>query len=295
MSVIPGDPASVGGNSVFVIPVGPQCRAEFVADTMESIQQFAPKARVILVDDSRRGLGAQLAGRYHVTVREARAPGVFGGLYLNLSEGFKEALAQPFRILVRLDTDALIAGSDFESKALALFDSDPHLGSLGSFRVSFSGVKVRNQRWARLRIITYFALKAWRKPRAGQTVVSLLRRARKHGYKFGESIMGGAAVYRYEAVAALDEAGLLGRAELAEIGVHEDHFFGLCLFATGFTLGEFGNKFDNLPMGVSWRGLPADPKELLALGKSIIHSTKGFHGTDEGAIRREFQVARQQK
>lgn len=107
--------------------------------------------------------------------------------------------------------------------------------------------------------------------------------------------MGGAAVYRYEAVVALNEAGLLGRAELAEIGVHEDHIFGLCLFATGFTLGEFGNKFDDLPMGVKWRGLPADPKELLALGKSIIHSTKGFQGTDESAIRREFQLARQRK
>jgi hypothetical protein len=108
--------------------VGPHCRAEFVADTIESIQHFAPKARVILVDDSRRGLGVQLAERYQLSVREARAPGVFGGLYLNLSEGFKEALTQPFRILVRLDTDALIAGSDFESKALALFDSDSSLG-----------------------------------------------------------------------------------------------------------------------------------------------------------------------
>ena len=89
MSVIPEDRANVGGNSVFVIPVGPYCRAEFVADTIESVQHFAPKARVILVDDSRSGLGVQLAERYQLTVRAARAPGVFGGLYLNLSEGFK--------------------------------------------------------------------------------------------------------------------------------------------------------------------------------------------------------------
>src|ERR1039458_1362099 len=188
MSVIPEDRANVGGNSVFVIPVGPYCRAEFVADTIESVQHFAPKARVILVDDSRSGLGVQLAERYQLTVRAARAPGVFGGLYLNLSEGFKEALTQPFRILVRLDTDALIAGSDFESKAVALFDSDSHLGSLGSFRIGFSGVGDRNQRWARRRIITYLARQAWRKPRATRTVISLLRRARKQGYKLGESI-----------------------------------------------------------------------------------------------------------
>jgi hypothetical protein len=123
----------------------------------------------------------------------------------------------------------------------------------------------------------------------------LLRRAHKQGYKLGESIMGGAAVYRYEAVEALEKANLLGRTELAEIGVHEDHIFGLCLFATGFRLGEFGNRFDDLPMGVKWQGLPADPNELLALGKSIIHSTKAFEGTDESEIRRRFQLARQQK
>jgi hypothetical protein len=285
----------VGADSVFVIPVGPFCRSEYVADTIESIQHFAPSARVILVDDSRRGLGDELALRYDLTVRAARAPGVFGGLYLNLSEGFREALTQPFRILVRLDTDALIAGSDFESKAISLFDSDPHLGSLGSFHIAYSGVGVRNVRWAKRRFIAYFVLRAWRKPRSARTVLSLIRRAHKQGYKLGESIMGGAAVYRFEAVEALGEANLLGRSELAQIGLHEDHIFGLCLFATGFTLGEFGNRLDDLPMGVKWKGLPADPNELLALGKSIIHSTKGFEGTDEGEIRRQFQMARQSK
>jgi hypothetical protein len=293
MSIVPDDRANVGRDSVFVIPVGPYCRAEFVADTIESIQHFAPKARVILVDDSRSGLGAQLAERYQLTVRAARAPGVFGGLYLNLSEGFKEALTQPFRILVRLDTDALIAGSDFESKAVALFDADPRLGSLGSFRVNFSGVGVRNQRWARRRIITYLALRGWIRQRGAPMVISLLREAHENGYKLGESIMGGAAVYRYEAVEALEKANLLGRTELAGIGVHEDHIFGLCLFARGFTLGEFGNRFDDLPMGVKWKGLPADPTELLELGKSIIHSTKGFEGADESEIRRRFRLARQ--
>jgi hypothetical protein len=295
MSLNPEDSSNVGGDTVFVIPVGPFCRAEFVSDTIESIQHFAPKARVILVDDSRSGLGVQLGERYRLTVRAARAPGVAGGLYLNLSEGFTEALTQPFRILVRLDTDALIAGSDFESKAVALFDANPHLGSLGSFHISFSGVGVRNARWAKRRIITYLVFQGWSQPKAARTVMSLLRRAHKHGYKLGESIMGGAAVYRYEALEALDRANLLGRTELAGIGVQEDHIFGLCLFATGFTLGEFGNRFDDLPMGVKWKGLPADPNELLALGKSIIHSTKGFKGTDESEIRRQFQLARQQK
>ena len=46
--------------------------------------------------------------------------------------------------------------------------------------------------------------------------------------------MGGAVIYRYEAVAAMKEADLLGRAELAATGLQEDHIFGLCLFSLGY-------------------------------------------------------------
>jgi len=295
MSIVPGSQQDVGNDTVFVIPIGPKCQPDFVADTIESIRYFAPMARIIIVDDSTRGLGVELAKRYQLTTLDASAHGLFGNLYLSLSDGFREALMRPFRILVRLDTDALISGSDFEAKAIDCFDADEHLGSLGSFRIGFNCIGIRNRRWAERRILSYLAARAWKKPRAGLMVAALLLRARKHGYKLGESIMGGAAVYRYEAVATLNEADLLGRAELAGIGLHEDQIFGLCLFAIGYHLGEFGNKFDNLPMGVDWRVLPAAPKELMELGKSIIHSTKSFGLMDEQAIRDEFRSARQQK
>ena len=285
----------VGGDTAFVIPVGPNCQADFVSDTIESIRHFAPKARIIVVDDSRRALGAELGERYELTNLIASAQGLLGSLYLNLSDGFKEALAQPFQVLVRLDTDALISGSDFEFKAIKSFSADPKVGSLGSFRIGYNCIGVRDTSWAKRRLLVYLATHGWRRPRQAQMILGLLRRARKHGYKLGDSIMGGAAVYRYDAVAALDESGLLGRPELAEIGLQEDHVFGLCLLSLGYQLGEFGNQFDDLPMGVDWKGLPAAPAELIELGKSIIHSTKRFKEMDEGAIRQEFRSARQRK
>lgn len=285
-------PHKIGSNTVFVIPIGPECQPDFVADTIDSIHHFAPWARIIAIDDSRRGLGTELSERYQLTVLEARAPGVFGGLYLNLSDGFREALTQPFRILVRFDTDALIAGSNFEDKALELFDSDTKLGSLGSFRVGYSGVGVRNARWAQRRILAYLGVHAWTTPRAARMFAGLLIRARRSGYKLGDSVQGGAAVYRHEAVVALNENGLLGRTELAGTGLQEDYIFGLCLFSVGFHLGEFGNRLDDLPMAVDWGALPAAPKELMKLGKSIIHSTKTFESMDEQAIRNEFRSAR---
>jgi hypothetical protein len=285
-------PHDVGDDTVFVIPVGPKCQRDFVVDTLESIRYFAPKSRIVIVDDSRRGIGVELAQRYELTTLNARAQGLFGSLYLNLSDGFKEALTQPFQILVRLDTDALIAGSDFEMKATNCFSADEHLGSLGSFRFGFNGVGVRNTEWAKRRILKHLVTHAWREPRSTLKFARLVLRARKHGYRLGEAIMGGAAVYRYEAVLQLEEAGLLGRLELAQTGLQEDHIFGLCLYSLGYHLGEFGGRFDDLPMGVAWRGLPAAPSELLALGKSIIHSTKSFDAIDERAIREEFRAAR---
>jgi hypothetical protein len=294
MSAKDDDHRNVGKDTVFVIPVGPKCQIDFVADTIESIQFYAPMSRIVVVDDSQRGIGIELADRFQLTNVEARVHGLFGSLYLNLSDGFREALARPFRILVRLDTDALISGSDFEAKAIGCFDADEYLGSLGSFRIGYDCVGIRNRSWAKRRILGYLALHAWKSPRSGLVVVRLLLRARRRDYKLGESIMGGAAIYRREALVTLDEEGLLGRSELAGIGVHEDHLFGLSLFAAGYRLGEFGNKYDDLPMGVDWRALPAKPEELMKLGKSIIHSTKRFESMDELAIRSEFRSARQQ-
>jgi hypothetical protein len=284
--------SEVGRDSVFVIPVGPTCQIEFVADTIDSIQYYAPLSRIILVDDSLSGIGIELADRYELTCVKTKVHGLFGNLYLNLSVGFREALAQPFRILVRLDTDALITGSDFEAKAIQCFEDGDHVGSLGSFRIGYDQVGIRNRNWAKHRIIEYLLLRAWKRPRNGLTVVRLLLRARANGYRLGESIMGGAVVYSHEALVALDAADLLGRSELAGIGVHEDHVFGLCLCSIGFHLSEFGNKFDDLPMGVDWRTLPATPEELMKLGKSIVHSTKSYGSLDERAIRSEFRAAR---
>jgi hypothetical protein len=284
--------STVGSDTVFVIPVGPQCLPHFIFDTIESIRFFAPLARIIIVDDTRSDLGTELEQRYEVSLVKVTANGLFGSLYLNLSSGFKEALRQPFRILVRLDTDALIAGDDFEKKAVDSFGADQHLGSLGSFQVGYDRVGIRDSSWAKRRILFFFVLRSWTRPRAAFTIAQLLIQARRNGYRFGESIMGGVAVYRYEAIAAMDEGGLLGRSDLAAIGLQEDHVFGLCLFSLGYHLGEFGDRYDDLPMGVRWRGLPASPSELMERGKSMIHSTKSFGSMDEETIRSEFRSAR---
>jgi hypothetical protein len=223
---------------------------------------------------------------------DARAHGLYGSLYLNLSDAFREALSRPFKVLVRLDTDALVCGSNFESKALEAFAADEHLGSLGSFRVGYNREGERDRGWAKRQLLRSLAVHAVTKPRQAFMISRLIFRARKHGYKLGDGIMGGAAIYRFEALAELEAANLLGRVELAATGLHEDYIFGLCLFSLGWQLGEFGDRYDDLPMGVDWKGLPASPAELIERGKSIVHSTKSFETMDERSIRDEFRAAR---
>ena len=286
------DRRDVGQDSVFVIPVGPECRYQFVVDTIESMRYFAPKARIIVVDDSLRDMGSDLSKAYPITVVPTRVHGSYGNLYLNLSDGFLEALSQPFRVLLRLDTDALVAGSDFEAKALHRFDSDPGLGSLGSFRIGYNHIGIRDRTWAKRRLQTSVLSSLVARPRRSLAIIKLVLRARRHGYRLGDGIMGGAAVYRYEAVVALRDANLLGRGDLADTGLQEDYIFGLALYSMGFRLDEFGDRYDDQPMGVNWNGLPASPEELMTRGKSLIHSTKWFEDLDEEEIRRRFRFAR---
>ena len=158
----------VGSDTVFVIPVGPNCREDFVADTLDSIVYFAPQARIIVVDDSQKGLGLELSTRFMLTTLETQVHGLFGNLYLNLSRGFEEALAQPFRILIRLDTDGLIAGSDFERKAEERFQSSRRLGSLGSFRIGYDRQGTRDRSWAKRQILKFLVTRAVTRPRASR-------------------------------------------------------------------------------------------------------------------------------
>lgn len=283
---------SAGSDTVFVIPVGPKCRYDFVADTIESIRHFAPGARIIAVDDSLGETAADLASHYPITVVPTHVHGSFGNLYLNLSAGFIEALNEPFEILIRLDTDALVAGSDFEAKAIERFRRARRIGSLGSFRVGYDRIGIRDRTWAKRRLQRFLVANSLIHPRKVAFVLTLILRAMPKGYKMGDGIMGGAAVYSHEALVALRDAKLLGRGELADTGLQEDYSFGLALYAIGYRLDEFGDRDDDLPMGVNWKGLPASPEELLRRGKSLIHSTKFFEDLDEAEIRQRFRSAR---
>lgn len=273
---------------VVVIPVGPRCQPQFVADTLDSVDYYSvPERRLLLLDNSGRGTAQAFVDRRRTEVMVTPWRGSGGALYLSLSAGFAVALREPFDVLLRLDTDALVAGSGYEARAARYLAEHPRTACLGSYRTGYDG-GVRSFAPPRRQLARYFVRRAVRDPRGAARVGGLLTRALRHGYEPGESVLGGACLYSHRGLSALSRAGLLGDQALARTGLEEDHIFALALRSLGFKLAAFGSRDDDLPMGVKWIGLPASPDELISKRKAIIHSTRKWNELDEAAIREIF-------
>lgn len=276
---------------VVVIPIGPNCRPEFVSDTIASVNYFIPGRRLLLVDDSGRSTAYAVSHNVDAEVIEVASNGLAGGLFATLGVGFSSALTEPFDVLLRLDTDALVTAAAFADQAATVFAGAPAVATLGSHRLSYRGDNrafglVRNK-LIREAYLGYNDLPLARRLR------QLIRQARRNGYELGESVMGGAAVYSRAGIESLHGHGFLTDPVLSRSTLQEDHLFALALYSLGFAIQDFGTAHDSLPMGVKHRGLPASPLDLMTKGKSLVHSTKFFEDMDEAIIREQFRTGRE--
>jgi hypothetical protein len=246
----------------------------------------------VLVDDSDRpGLCQALPHAAGATVVSARARGVDGGLYLNLSAGFTAALRQPFDILLRMDTDALVIGGGFEDTARNFFRAHPRVGCLGPHKWDYDGTP-DDHAWARKELMRHMTTRWGRMPITSAAVTRLVVLALLHGYELGEMVDGGVCIYSRSAIETLQANRLLGHKRLARTYLTEDFQFGLALRACGMELSDFGSEFDSLPIGSKWQGLATSPEELIKAKKCLIHSTRFWQDMDETAIRSYFAKRR---
>lgn len=259
---------------VVVMPVGPDNSG---VDTIESVLHYCtPSVIVLAVDDSRL---PETASRLNsidprvVRLASSGFPGIRGGLFVSLAAAYRHAVEHyRFQTLLRLDTDALVIGANPEADARAAFDDDPQVGMLGSHRIhadgserSFKPAVTLISREAGIRGISEFH--RWRVLRGW------LRDAARHGYELGEHALGAASFQSYACVRAIADAGHLDRAGVMKSsGISEDHLFGILTYATGFGIGDLASG--RRPLGISWRGLPDSPNDLVLRGKKIIHSVK---------------------
>ena len=257
-----------------VPPVGPSHDDEFVRDTIGSICQFLPASRVIILDDSGCETGWRVSSTEGDSHRQARW----------LSGARRAAIPSSVACLSGSPSSAIRHVAETRHRRRA-----PRRHIRGEGRAALCGEPANRSAWRLSEWITAArhdptVIPAWRirriltaearhDPRSspadrtiGSPGVSTQRLA-----SGGEFVQGGATIYRAAAIRALEHAGLLDDRRLARSEMQEDHIFGLCLRSLGFEMLDFGTAYDDLPFGVTWRGLPASPEQLRG-GRQRDHS-----------------------
>ena len=280
---------------IVVIPVGPGVKPAFIVDTIESVAYYATSSyKIILLDDSQQGIGEVVKSHCPTIdlLTTKKNYGSWCGLYISLSKAYRHALENyNFTALLKLDTDALIIGKDFQSEAIRLFSADQSVGMAGQYPFNYDGT-AWDTGWPRRRILN--GTRTWkylRRPVANLVLYKHYNRALSKGYKTGESVFGGAYFVSRVFLEKLLISGLLPNYKMKSLNLGEDHLFSLLAKATGFQLGDLSSG--SLPFACAWQGLPDCPESLMRKHKKIIHSTRFWGTMKEEGIRDYFRKHRQ--
>ncbi len=292
-----------------VIPVGPNpAEPARLADLLESLARYGEGAiaQVYVVNDGNDPDAIVAAGRAcgiaPTVVANPRAgigDGWLGRLTVGLVCAYRLIRSEhPESHVLKLDTDALII-RPFATVLLREFADAPGVGLIGSTGLALPGVVSGN--WWHHRIfkmqrpLTRLPDFPWFRQNLfgyNARLRAHIRRATARGYRFGESVCGGALALRAEAMAALlDLPDMRDHDFLLRTNLGEDVFLSVLVHECGYTL-----KVHRLPgelFGVAWQGLPAhDVEGVWARGNAIIHSVKSHGPFTEETTRAFFRATR---
>lgn len=277
----------------------PFCEKEYdiLLDTIRSVEYYVKeKHHIIAIDDfSPSRLDERLRKEMpRITVlRNPRRQGGRSGLYITQASACKHALDNfNFGIYIKMDTDALMCGSGLVTEALARLKAAPRVGMLGSYTARADN-KPRN--WYRWKAVLLYESSPIRrllkKPVLwGDTI----KAARKQGYDLGENVLGGCYIISSRCLEAMRTRGYLDY-EYDNVLTHstmgEDVIYSLYCKASGFDIADFGRPGD--PMVIALDVVPMTKEEVMAEGKSIIHSVKkGLKGETQEELREYFRSFR---
>jgi hypothetical protein len=247
---------------------------------------------VVVADNTREGLDPMGSGQL-LAIEYLRFPSTgrsttLGQLYFNLTRCFDRILdTYDFDVVLRLDDDALIIGPDPDADAVRYFASHPHVGCLGSFRITCTGYPRSFAHPAKTLRRELYSVAALRHPRRWKALRDLYTLARRQGYEDGEHCLGAACFFSHAALSAMRAKGLFANPALVTTGLGDDHMYGLLVRAAGFEIDDFATGPH--PLGVALRGLPMSPGKLMESGKKIVHSLKDHDGRSQAELRDEFR------
>jgi hypothetical protein len=283
-----------------IMPVGPDAKIRYVKDTIKSVLHYTTASRrVIVLDDSGKNFGKKLKQIFPdiIVLKTSKCRGRKAWLFFTLCMGFEFAYKNYFfDVLLKMDTDALMIGESPEDDAIRCFHRHPEFGSIGTYKKECGGERrffFGNGRQLLLEISDEHLFE-YPSHRPGVMLLrKVFRKSRKNGYKPGEHCQGGAHFISRECIAKLRENKLLSRREIWWSQQEDDVIFGLLMCSTGLKHGDLASG--SRPMGVRWRGLPCSPRELLARGKKVVHSTRFYKNLSEDKIRSFFRKQRRNK
>lgn len=278
---------------IVVIPT-PASHFEILLDVIDSVNFYINKSlQIVVIDDSGNGEVKRRIDEMnihdHVMVLCNEKPlGKQGGLFISLARAYKFCAENfLFKIVIRMDTDALITDFHLDDEAIDFFDEFPATGIIGSYNIKSDGTRRRWWQWALVILFESNPLRfifgkkcLWRNE---------IKEAEKYNYRLGENVFGGACILSQRCIKAMDSKGYL--ALEAKTLLEEDVIFSLLAKASGFHLGDFGKPDQSMSLGMY--SLPIPKEEIISQGKKLIHSLKkGLNGETQQELRVFFKKYR---
>ena len=286
-----------------MVPVGPDIEeSERLEDLRVSVLRHeARELKAILVDDAPepRALASVWPGAHVIrtSVWESGRPDPLSAQIAGSIEALKLAEG---RFALKLDTDALVIAPFYE-KIAARLDMDPLIGIVGAYERTPNG---EPRDWSRWPTLIKSALRPASVRRGRSRPVSVRWRSRQQRafvrgvlaaadanphYEFGAHCLGGAYAVSRDLFSHAKDWQTRPWAN-ADLG--EDIVLALLCASAGMRMEGMVAAGD--PFGISWRGLPAAPEDLVRRGFSIVHSLKDCSYGSERELRGRFRELRTQ-
>jgi hypothetical protein len=304
-----------------LIGVGPgKHELERLSDLLESLYYFEPETScVVIIDDGDHGTELkQVTDRFpsqiHILDQHKETaffwkriiPLPYGAKKkrLGIYYGFKWILnnIEHTDFILKLDTDSLII-NPFSEKIIKYMKHNPKVGQVGCFKTTPNNASQREIHYFIRKKIEPITKTFWYYPKydlictlfgSGLKRKQIAKSAIKNGLTLGDHCQGGGYAVFSNALEKFKEKEIFNDAYLfARFPVAEDPIITLCVYGVGFTASDFNRKDE--PFGIRFKGLHTSPSELVELGFSIIHSTKGSDEYTEQDIRSFFKKRRDSK
>jgi len=277
--------------------VGPG-EGRIALDTLESIATFFPDASRWILDDCTSD-GTFTALEQWVALRGGHllrneTPRGYRGIAAS-SFSLLETIAREepaVEIAIKVDPDTCLLGGDLLQRIRARFATDGP-GVVGAYRL---GVRGRQRVFGHIRrnmlidlLLPVGPHKTWRTIRVGWPYwARYLRAARRHGYVFGEHVLGALAAIHGDTLRALVRSRFLDVPDgFRALTVQMDVLLGLGVRAVGHRLIDLDLDPEHPTVWLQFLPpVPESPEALIARGMLAVHPVKA---TPEGdAMRAVF-------